>query len=63
VSVQHLLPHRSALDVRAEVRRLIREVGAGGGFVIAPTHSLGSDIPLENLIVVLEEFTHQGSAG
>ena len=62
VSVQHLLPHCSASEVRAEVRRLIRDVGAGGGFVVAPTHSLGSDIPLENLIVVLEEFTHQATA-
>ena len=59
VSVQHLLPHCSASEVRDEVRRLIRDVGAGGGLVIAPTHSLGSDIPPENLIVVLEEFTHQ----
>jgi len=60
VSVQHLLPDSSPEEVRTEVRRLIREVGAGGGFVIAPTHSLGSDIPLANLLVLLEEFAHQG---
>ncbi len=59
VSVQHLLPDSTADQVRAEVRRLIREVGAGGGFIISPTHSLGNDIPLENLLVLVEEFTHQ----
>jgi len=59
VSVQHLLPDSTPDELRHEVRRLIREVGAGGGFIIAPTHSLGDDIPLENLLVLLEEFTRQ----
>ena len=62
VSVQHLLPRCSSQEVRAEVRRLIREVGAGGGLVIAPTHSLGSDIPPENALVLVEEFTGQTPA-
>ena len=38
------------------MRRLLAEVGAGGGFVIAPTHSLGNDIPPENLLVLVEEL-------
>ena len=57
VSVQQLLPHGSPQQVRAEVRRLLAELGAGGGFIIAPTHSLGRDIPLANLAVLVEEFT------
>jgi uroporphyrinogen decarboxylase len=60
VSVQHLLPYCSETEVREEIRRLLREVGAGGGLVISPTHSLGRDIPLENLIAMVEEFTDQG---
>jgi uroporphyrinogen decarboxylase len=63
VSVQHLLPDSTPDQLRAEVRRLIREVGDGGGFIIAPTHSLGVDIPLENLLVLVEEFTGQKAAG
>jgi uroporphyrinogen decarboxylase len=59
VSVQHFLPDSTAEEVRQGVRRLIKEVGAGGGFVIAPTHSLGNDIPGENLVVLVEEFAHQ----
>lgn len=61
VSVQHLLPESTPAQVRAEVRRLISEVGAGGGFIIAPTHSLGSDIPLRNLAALVEEFAQQGA--
>ena len=60
VSVQHLLPDSTPEELRRELRRLIREVGAGGGFIAAPTHSLGSDIPLENLAVMVEEFAGQG---
>jgi uroporphyrinogen decarboxylase len=59
VSVQHFLPDSTAEEVRAGVRRLLAEVGAGGGFIIAPTHSLGNDIPPENLLVLVEEFTQQ----
>jgi len=59
VSVQHLLPDSTPEELRAELRRLIREIGAGGGFIIAPTHSLGSDIPPENLLVLVDELTHQ----
>jgi uroporphyrinogen decarboxylase len=62
VSVQHFLPDGTAEQVRAGVRRLLRELGAGGGFIIAPTHSLGSDIPLANLVALTEEITHQEAA-
>ena len=59
VSVQHMLPDSTPEQVRAEVRRLLAEVGAGGGFIIAPTHSLGGDIPLANLVALTEELTDQ----
>ena len=59
VSVQQLLPRESPETVRREVRRLIQEVGREGGFIIAPTHTLGMDIPAENLLVLVEELTGQ----
>jgi uroporphyrinogen decarboxylase len=62
VSVQHLLPDSSPDQLRAELRRLFRHLGAGGGFILAPTHSLGQDIPLENLVVLAEECLRQQSA-
>ena len=62
VSVQQLLPYGTSQQVRTQVRRLIRELGAAGGFVIAPTHSLGTDIPLENLIAMVEEFSQKKPA-
>ncbi len=49
VSVQKLLPFGTPQQIRDEVRRLMDGVGADGGFIIAPSHDMPGDIPLENL--------------
>jgi uroporphyrinogen decarboxylase len=59
LSVQHLLPHGTPGQVRAEVRRLIREVGAGGGYILAPSHDIPGDVPVENMIAAIEEAQAQ----
>jgi uroporphyrinogen decarboxylase len=45
VSVQHLLPHGTPAEIRAEARRMMDQVGLGGGFIIAPSHDMPGDIP------------------
>jgi uroporphyrinogen decarboxylase len=40
--------------VRAEVRRRIEELAPGGGFVLAPSHNFGDDVPLENMLAFFE---------
>ncbi len=40
--------------VRAEVRQRIEELGPGGGFILAPSHNFGDDIPLENILAFFE---------
>jgi uroporphyrinogen decarboxylase len=59
VSIQKLLPFGSPAQIRDEVRRLIDRVGRGGGFIIAPSHEMPGDIPLENLIAFIEAV-HNG---
>ena len=54
VSVQKLLPFGTPRQIRDEVRRLMDEVGAHGGFIIAPSHDMPRDIPLENLVAFVE---------
>jgi uroporphyrinogen decarboxylase len=61
LSVQHLLPHGAPEQVRAEVRRLIQEVGHGGGYILAPSHDIPADIPVENMIAAIEEAQAQTS--
>ncbi len=49
VSTQRTFPFGSPEDVRAEVRERIRACAPGGGFLLAPTHNLQLDVPLENI--------------
>jgi uroporphyrinogen decarboxylase len=59
LSVQHTLPEGTPNQVRDEVKRLISVMGAGGGYIICPTHSMGSDIPPDNLIAMMDAFIQQ----
>lgn len=54
MSVQQLLPFGTPQAVRDETRRLMDEIGRGGGFVIAPSHDMGGDIPLENMVAFID---------
>lgn len=40
--------------VRVEVRQRIEELGPGGGYVLAPSHNFGDDVPLENILAFFE---------
>ena len=57
---QDLLPRGTPEDVRAEVRRLKREMGRGGGYILAPGLTVQADVPMQNLIAMLDE-TREGS--
>jgi uroporphyrinogen decarboxylase len=54
MSVQQLLPHGTPGQVRDEARRMMDEVGRGGGFIIGPSHDMPGDIPLENMVALIE---------
>ncbi len=47
--VQQDLPHSSSWFVEAAVKRLKKELGEGGGFLLAPAHHIQADTPLENI--------------
>jgi uroporphyrinogen decarboxylase len=44
----------SAETVREEVRSLIQAMGKGGGYVLAPSHNFGDDVPLKNILAFFE---------
>jgi uroporphyrinogen decarboxylase len=58
LSTQRILPYGSADDVRAETRRLLA-LGADGGYIFAPAHAVEGDVPLENLVAMIEEMQNQ----
>ena len=58
LSTQKTLPYGTPEDVRAETRRLI-ELGRRGGYILAPAHAVEGDVPLENMLAMIEEAQAQ----
>jgi len=54
VDSQHLLPEGSPAQVRDGVQQRLREMGSGGGYILAPSHNIGDDVPLENILAFFE---------
>ena len=60
IDIQKTLPFGSPDDVRAEVVERVRTVGAGGGYIIAPTHEIQQDAPTENVLALYETSLRGG---
>ena len=59
VSIQKLLPYGTPQEIHSEVRRLMKEIGQGGGYIVAPSHAMPPDIPLENILAFIETVQNQ----
>ena len=46
-------------EVRAETKKLIREMGRGGGYILAPAKPVMPDVPTENAAAFLEAVLEQ----
>jgi len=54
VDIQEVMPFGTADDVRNEVKTRIETVGQGGGYIVAPSHGIQPDVPLENVLAFYE---------
>lgn len=59
MSTQRVLPYGTPQEVKDETRRLIDSIGAGGGFVFSPAHDVPKDVPVENMLAMLEVLQAQ----
>ena len=59
IGTQEFLPHGSPDDVRADVREKILRLGDRGGYLLAPAHAVQTDVPVENVMALVEEMTAQ----
>lgn len=50
VNVKEVLPQGTEAEIRAEVRLRVEQMGPAGGYILGPTHNLGNDIPVENIL-------------
>lgn len=55
IRTQDLLPRWTVQEVRNEIRRLKEIMGAGGGYILEPGITVQADVPLDNLVAMIEE--------
>ncbi|HIJ75042.1 MAG TPA: hypothetical protein HPP83_13175 [Candidatus Hydrogenedentes bacterium] len=55
VATQTLLVSGTPEEVRGEVQRLKREMGRGGGYILEPGITLQDDVPLDNMVAMIDE--------
>lgn len=53
---QSTIPFGTPEQIRAEIRRLRREMSRGGGFILAPAKPLRPETPTANAAALVEEF-------
>jgi uroporphyrinogen decarboxylase len=63
IDEQHTLPFGSAEDVRDEVLERLQTLGKGGGLILAPTHHVQLDTPLENFWAMVDTITQTSYSG
>jgi len=54
IDTQHVLPYGTPDEVRKEVRRRIRDLAAGGGYVLTAVHNIQPDVRPENICAMYE---------
>lgn len=52
IDIQQTLPFGTPEDVREEVLDRFNVLGAGGGYILSCSHSLLTDVPLDNILVM-----------
>jgi uroporphyrinogen decarboxylase len=61
IDVQWTLPFGKPEDVRNEVKTRIKEMGAGGGYILSSSHRLTPDMPFENIAAMYEAAKEFGN--
>lgn len=60
ISVRDVLPHGSVADVKREVERCVDACRGRSGFFLAPTSTVGPDVPFENIVAMYEHGREYG---
>lgn len=60
ISTQQALPQLSPQEIRTVIHETVQLMRQGGGYILAPTHAIPGDVPVENVLAMLEEFHRYG---
>ncbi len=59
ISTQRLLPFATPEEVKRKTIEIMKTLGRNGGYIAAPTHDIPGDVPVENVLAMVEVFQHQ----
>jgi uroporphyrinogen decarboxylase len=60
IDTRWVMPRGTPDDVRGEVRRRIKDLAPGGGYIAATVHCIQPDVPPENIVAMCEEVQAAG---
>lgn len=60
VDISHAMPSTQTA-VEEDVKRCLRTLAPGGGYILAPSNHLQADVPAENVVTLFETAAQQGS--
>jgi uroporphyrinogen decarboxylase len=61
IDTQRILPYGTPEEVRRHTAEVIETLGAGGGLLIAPSQEIMPDVPVENIVALVETVVQQRS--
>jgi uroporphyrinogen decarboxylase len=56
-----IMPHGTPEEVKAEAIKTMQVLGPGGGYILAPTHYIQSDVPPENIMALRDAVMEFGN--
>ena len=60
IDTQKVLPTGTTEEVKAEVRRRIRDFAPGGGYILSAVHDIQPDVPVKNIIAMYKAGKEYG---
>lgn len=54
ISTQQFLPMATAQESREITRSMLELMGRGGGYILSPTHAITPDVPVDNVLAMVE---------
>jgi uroporphyrinogen decarboxylase len=59
IDTQEILPHGTPAEVAAETRRVMRLLGKGGRYMVAPSQEVMADVPAANIAAMLSTIREE----
>ena len=51
IDTHNVLNRGNKVDIEKEVKKRIKDLASGGGFIFCPVHNIQSDVPPENILL------------